>query len=137
MVMYLKRPGGHSQYSVPLASQARAHSPIIRGRRWILNNLEQQLNLTALASKAGMSPRNFSRVFQSETGLRPAAYAEQVHTEKARRLLEETSMPLDHVAQQSGLGKAASARRISLRRLAISLRLYRGQFKLGAKGLTG
>lgn len=133
MVMYLKRPGGQSQYSVPLASQARAKSPIARVQRRILDEPEQGLTLTSLASHAAMSPRNFSRVFRSETGLSPAAYVEQVRMDKARRLLEETSLPLDQVAQQSGLKTAASARRTFLRRLGISLRQYRDRFKLGVE----
>lgn len=137
MVMYLKRPGGQSQYSVPLAAQARAQSPIARTQAWILDHPETDLSLSALASHAAMSPRNFSRVFRSETGLSPANYVEQVRMDKARRLLEETSLPLDQVAKQSRLGTAASARRIFLRRLGVSLRQYRDRFRLGTKRATG
>jgi transcriptional regulator GlxA family with amidase domain len=132
MVMYLKRPGGQSQYSVPLAAQARAGSPIARVQAWILDHPEEELSLSALASRAAMSPRNFSRVFRNETGLSPAGYVEQVRMDKARQLLEETSLPFDEVAKRSGLGTAASARRTFLRRLGISLRQYRDRFKLGA-----
>jgi transcriptional regulator GlxA family with amidase domain len=132
MVMYLKRPGGQSQYSVPLAAQARTRSPIARVQAWILDHPEEELSLSSLASRAAMSPRNFSRVFRSEAGLSPASYVEQVRMDKARRLLEETSLSLDQVAKQSGLGTAASARRVFLRRLGISLRQYRDRFKLGA-----
>lgn len=132
MVMYLKRPGGQSQYSVPLAAQARTQSPIARLQAWILDHPEEDLSLSILASRAAMSPRNLSRVFRSETGLSPATYVEQVRMDKARRLLEETSLSLDQVAKQSGLGTAASARRIFLRRLGISLQQYRDRFKLGA-----
>ena len=130
MVMYLKRPGGQSQYSVPLSAQARARSPIARVQTWILDHPEQELSLSALASYVAMSPRNFTRVFRSETGLSPAAYVEQVRIDKARRLLEETSLSLDEVAKQSGFGTAASARRAFLRRIGISLRQYRDRFKL-------
>ena len=130
MVMYLKRPGGQSQFSVPLKAQARARSPIARAQAWILNHLDAELSLAALARHVAMSPRNFSRVFRAETGLSPAAYVEQARIDRARRLLEETSLPLDQVAKQSGLGSAASARRAFLRRLGISLRQYREGFKL-------
>jgi transcriptional regulator GlxA family with amidase domain len=134
LVMYMKRPGGQSQYSVPLAAQARTGSPIARLQAWILDHPEQDLSLSALAKRAAMSRRNFSRVFRSETGLSPAAYVEQVRMDKARRLLEQTSLLLDQVARQSGLGTAASARRIFLRQLGISLREYRDRFKLSAGG---
>jgi transcriptional regulator GlxA family with amidase domain len=131
MVVYLKRPGGQSQYSVPLAAQARIGSPIARLQSWILDHPEDDLSLAALASRAAMSPRNFSRVFRSETSLSPAAYVEHVRIDKARRMLELTALPLDQVARLSGLGTAGSARRIFLRRLGISLRQYRDRFKLG------
>lgn len=131
LVMYLQRPGGQSQYSVPLAAQARAQSPIARLQSWIIDHPDDDLSLAALASRAAMSPRNFSRVFRSETGLSPAAYVEHVRIDKARRMLELTTLPLDQVARLSGLGTAGSARRIFLRRLGISLRQYRDRFKLG------
>ena len=137
LVMYLKRPGGQSQFSVPLTAQARAESPIARVQAWVLDHPEDELSLSALASRAAMSPRNFSRVFRSETGMTPAAYVEQVRMDKARRLLEETSLSLDQVSMQSGLGTAASARRVFLRRLGISLRQYRDQFKLGTEKHNG
>lgn len=137
MVMYLKRPGGQSQYSVPLAAQARTRSPIARIQAWILDHPEEDLSISALAGRAAMSPRNFSRVFRSETGLSPAAYVARVRMDKARRLLEETSLPLEEVAKRSGLGSAASARRIFLRQLGISLRQYRDRFKLGADAGRG
>lgn len=131
MVMYLKRPGGQSQYSVPLAAQARTRTPIARLQSWIVDHPEGDLSLAALASRTAMSPRNFSRVFRSETGLSPAVYVEHVRIDKARRMLELTTLSLDEVARLSGLGTAGSARRIFLRRLGISLRQYRDRFKLG------
>ncbi|VWX51150.1 GlxA family transcriptional regulator [Novosphingobium sp. 9U] len=131
LVMYLKRPGGQSQYSVPLAAQARTQSPIARLQAWIIDYPDQDLSVAALASRVAMSPRNFTRVFRSETGLSPATFVEQVRIDKARRMLELTSLPLDQVARLSGLGTAGSARRIFLRRLGISLRQYRDRFKLG------
>lgn len=131
MVMYLKRPGGQSQFSAPLAAQAKAQSPIARVQAWVLDHPEDELSLSMLADRAGMSRRNFSRVFRAETGLSPAAYVEQVRLDRARQLLEDTPLPLDRVATQSGLGTAASARRVFLRRLGISPKQYRDRLKLG------
>jgi transcriptional regulator GlxA family with amidase domain len=133
MVTYLKRPGGQSQYSVPLAAQARTQSAIARVQAWILDHPADELSLSALASQAAMSPRNFSRVFRSETGLSPKHYVRQVRMDKARRLLEETRLPLDRVAKESGFRTASSARRIFTQELGISLRQYRDRFKLGTE----
>lgn len=137
MVMYLKRPGGQSQYSVPLTAQAKTRSPIACAQARILDHPEAALSLATLAAHVAMSPRNFSRVFRSETGVTPAAYVEQIRIDKARRLLEETALPLDQVAKQSGLGTAASARRAFLRRFGISLRQYRDSFKIDGNKNSG
>jgi transcriptional regulator GlxA family with amidase domain len=133
LVTYLKRPGGQSQYSVPLAAQARAKSPIARVQAWILDHLTDDLDLSTLAARAAMSPRNFSRVFRIETGLSAASYIRQVRIDKARRLLEESRLSLEQVAIQSGLGTAATARRAFKLQLGISLQEYRDRFKLGAE----
>ncbi|MBV8593713.1 MAG: GlxA family transcriptional regulator [Caulobacteraceae bacterium] len=130
LVVYLKRPGGQAQYSIPLKAQATYGSPIARVQTWILDNLDKPLSLSTLASRAAMSPRNFSRIFRQETGLSPAAYVEQVRVERQRQLLEETALSLDQIARRSGLGSAASARRAFVRRLGISPRRYRENFNL-------
>ena len=137
MVMYLKRPGGQSQYSVPLAAQARTRSPIARIQAWILDHPERDLSISTLASHAAMSPRNFSRVFRSETGLSPATYVEQVRMDKARRLLEDTSC---HSIRWRN--KAASA--LPVRPAASSCDAsgsrfgsYRDRFMLGRRDAAG
>ena len=53
---------------------------------------EADLSVPALADRMGMSPRNFSRLFHSETGETPAQFAEKVRAEAARCKLEQTSL---------------------------------------------
>lgn len=84
--------------------------------------------MTELAARAAMSPRNFTRIFRQETGLTPAAFVERLRLDMARRLLEETSLPLATVARASGLGTAYSAQRAFRRRLGITMRQYRARF---------
>ena len=72
LVMYLKRPGGQSQFSVSLAAQATQHGGVQAAQQWVLAHLDQPMPLALLAGKAAMSERNFRRVFQQETGCTPA-----------------------------------------------------------------
>lgn len=128
MVMYLKRPGGQSQFSAHLAGQSGRRTPIAAVQQWAADHAEADLSIPALAARAAMSPRNFSRIFRQETGLAPADYVERLRIDVARRLLEETKLPLATIARAAGLGTAASARRAFLRRLGITMRQYRERF---------
>ncbi|MBB4050195.1 transcriptional regulator GlxA family with amidase domain [Sphingomonas zeae] len=128
MVIYLKRPGGQSQYSVHLVAQTGRRTPIEQVQRWAAEHPDADLGTAALAARAAMSPRNFTRIFRQETGATPAEFVQRLRIDFARRLLEETDLPLAAVARAAGLGTAASARRAFLRVLGITMRQYRDRF---------
>ena len=130
MVMYLKRPGGQSQFSTPLTAQSTRRTAIARAQHWAAEHPEAELSIAALANRAAMSPRNFARVFRVEAGMTPAEFVARLRIDTARRLLEETQLPLAEVARAAGLGTAASARRAFLRRLGVTMREYRERFNL-------
>jgi transcriptional regulator GlxA family with amidase domain len=65
------------------------------------------LTLTDLATHAAVSVRTFTRRFREEVGLSAQEWLTQQRIERARHLLEETDLPIDQVAEQSGLGTAA------------------------------
>jgi transcriptional regulator GlxA family with amidase domain len=129
LVVFLKRPGGQSQYSAHLAAQIGAEGRIQSVQHWILDHLAHDLSLPVLASRAAMSVRNFTRVFQGETGITPADFVEMARVDAARRLLEETDTPLQRVASQCGLGSPDTMRRAFMRRISISPRDYRERFR--------
>jgi transcriptional regulator GlxA family with amidase domain len=130
LVMFLRRPGGQSQFSSELAAQSVEHEPIRRLQEWIVGNLTEDLSVPALAERAGMSPRNFARVFLRETESTPADFVEVVRVEVARRLLvEQTSMPVDEVSRACGFGTGEQMRRAFHRRLGINARQYRERFR--------
>ncbi|MDE2429457.1 MAG: AraC family transcriptional regulator, partial [Burkholderiales bacterium] len=76
MVVYLKRPGGQSQFSAHLLSQKTAQSNIRDLQEWILTNLHQHFQIADLAKMAGMSVRNFTRLFQQEAGVSTMTFIE-------------------------------------------------------------
>src|SRR5438045_9801768 len=87
MVMYLRRPGDQSQYSVPLRLQA-AQTPSVRDLvAWAAEHPASDLSVPALARRLGKSPRQLTRVFQRELGVPPAEAVGQMRLGAARRRL--------------------------------------------------
>lgn len=129
MVLFLKRPGGQSQFSIELRGQMRD----ARGRfgdlhDWIRNNLDADLSVPALAEAAKMSLRNFARVYIRETGESPARTVEKLRTEAARRLLESALDPIQVVARRAGFGDDERMRRAFVRTHGVSPQDYRSRF---------
>jgi AraC-like DNA-binding protein len=72
-------------------------------------------NAKTIAEVAHLSPRQFSRAFQAETGQTPAKAVENLRLERARALMEDTNHTLDVVAQLTGFGDRNRMRRAFLR----------------------
>ncbi|MEU5879950.1 helix-turn-helix domain-containing protein [Spirillospora sp. NPDC047279] len=132
LVMYLKRPGGQSQFSVPLWQAPTERRDIDELRGWITAHLTADLSAAALAERMCLSERHFSRVFGKETGATPAAYVEAARVEAARRLLETTDEPLDQVAAACGMGSVETLHRAFRRRLGTTPAAYRRRFRTAA-----
>lgn len=132
LVMYLKRQGGQSQFSVPLSRPAAGRRDIDELRLYIADHLDADLSAPALAARMCLSERHFARVFTQETGTSPAAYVEAARIEVARRVLETTDSPLDQVAAAAGLGSAETLHRAFRRQLATTPAAYRRRFRTQA-----
>jgi len=133
LVLFLKRPGGQSQFSAQLSAQLASRPPLQELQAWIVENVGEDLSVAALAARAGMSPRNFARVFTREVGVTPARFVETARVEAARRQLEENGgQGVDGVAFTCGFGSAETLRRAFLRTLRVSPRDYRSRFQATA-----
>jgi transcriptional regulator GlxA family with amidase domain len=128
LVLYLRRAGGQSQFSTALSLQASDRKQIEEIRAWAVDHLDQDLPVEKLAAKAGMSPRNFARVFLKDTGTTPARFIERLRVEAARRRLEESHDKLHKVANDCGFGSLQSLRRSFLRVLHVPPSDYRHRF---------
>lgn len=129
LVLYLRRAGGQSQFSTALALQTSDRKQIEDIRNWVLDNLSRDLRVANLAAKAGMSPRNFARVFLNDTGVTPARFVERSRVEAARRRLEESHDKLEKIANDCGLGSVQGLRRSFRRVLRIPPSEYRHRFR--------
>jgi len=129
LVLFLKRPGGQSQFSAQLAAQSAEREPLRDLQAWISEHPEADLGIERLARRVAMSPRNFARVFLREIGVTPAKFILRVRVEAARRRLEESRDDVEAVAATCGFGSAEVMRRAFLRTVRVSPSAYRSRFR--------
>ncbi|QSQ24590.1 DJ-1/PfpI family protein [Pyxidicoccus parkwayensis] len=129
LVLFLRRPGGQSQFSVQLSTQSAERAPLRDLQAWMADHPGEDLRIPALARRAAMSERHFRRAFTAEVGCPPARFVEQVRVEAARRALEDTTDGVDAIADRLGFGTSESMRRAFTRMLHISPTAYRERFR--------
>ena len=132
LVVFLKRPGGQSQFSAQLSAQFAERDAIRELQQWIVDHPEAPLSIEAMADHVAMSPRHFARRFRAEVGTTPARYVERVRVEAARRRLEETGEPIDQIAPACGFGTTETMRRAFVRALGVAPAEYRRRFQTPA-----
>lgn len=129
LVMFLKRPGGQSQFSAYLTSEATR--PELKDlQAWIMLHLIEDLRVETLAERMCMSPRNFARFFLTETGMTPAKFVELARIDAARHYLGSTRLSIEVVADKSGFADPERMRRAFVRQLGINPQSYRERFGL-------
>jgi transcriptional regulator GlxA family with amidase domain len=129
LVLYLRRPGGQSQFSAALSLQLTDRKPLRELEAWVLDNLNKPLTVPALAERVAMSPRNFARVFTKEMKTTPAKFVERLRIEAARRRLEESQNSMEVIAGECGFGNVNSMRNVFQRALKIPPGQYRRHFR--------
>ncbi len=127
LVVFLKRPGGQAQYSAALALQD-AGGGFDALHAWMADHLADDLGVSTLARRAGMSERSFLRRYPAATGLTPGRAVERLKVDAACRVLAETPMPVKRVAERCGFGGAETMRRAFLRVLGVPPADYRARF---------
>ncbi|HEX5526370.1 MAG TPA: helix-turn-helix domain-containing protein [Solirubrobacterales bacterium] len=128
MVAPPHREGGQAQY---FKAQAEARGDSLEGtRHWIAERLAEPLDVASMSRHAGVSPRTFARRFREETGTTPLQWLLSQRVLEARRLLEETDLPVETIAWRTGFGTAASLRDHFRRATATTPTAYRRSFRL-------
>jgi transcriptional regulator GlxA family with amidase domain len=120
LVLYLRRPGGQSQFSAALSLQTTDHEPLRELEAWVLDNLHKPITVPLLAQRVAMSPRNFARVFTKEMKTTPAKFVERLRVEAARRRLEESRNSMETIAAECGFRNVNSMRNVFQRTLTDS-----------------
>jgi transcriptional regulator GlxA family with amidase domain len=120
LVMFLKRPGGQSQFSSELISQLVSPDRLEDLVEWIRNHLDRPLTIEDLAQRSKMSARNFQRVFTRQCGMPPAKFIERLRVERARLIIEDTGLSMAEIARKSGFDSEQRMRRAFNRVLGVN-----------------
>ena len=114
LVVYHRRAGGQSQFSALLELEPKSDR-VQTALTYAKEHLREELSVEQLAEVAHLSPRQFSRLFRSETGQSPAKAIENLRLEAARLMLESGALSIDSVARESGFGDPERMRRAFIR----------------------
>jgi len=127
LVMYLKRPGGQSQFSRFLSAERR-DDVFGNLELWILEHLDADLSVESLARRADMSARHFSRQFTQRMGATPADYVRRLRVERARARIEGGAVRVKQVARECGFADEQKLRRAFRQVLGVTPAEYRARF---------
>jgi transcriptional regulator GlxA family with amidase domain len=128
MVVAPHRTGGQAQFieqPVPVTRD----TTLQRVQVWALERLHEPLTVEALAREANMSPRHFARRFQAELGTAPLRWLLHERVRLAQRLLEQTDLPVQRIAERVGFGSAIALRRHFAREAGTTPLEYRRVFR--------
>jgi transcriptional regulator GlxA family with amidase domain len=129
LVVHLKRPGGQRQYCERLASQGVEDVRLSRLTAWILDHLDGELSVAALAARCHSSQRQHSRQLMRHFALSPAAYVERLRVEEAGQRLIASNLGIERIALSVGYLSADVFRRAFERHYGIAPLQYRAQFQ--------
>jgi len=129
MVLFLRRPGGQSQYSTLLAQQEEIEDVRMRDLPvWVKAHLSQKLDVEDLAKAAAMSPRTFMRQFKAQFDATPARWVQSLRVEAALQLLQERNTSLNKIARITGFRDEQALRRALLQQVGLTPKQYRERF---------
>jgi transcriptional regulator GlxA family with amidase domain len=129
MVVAPHRQGGQAQYIERPLPQSKSDDRLAGVTAWALEHLDQPLSLDALAERAAMSRRSFTRHFRQATGTTVGRWLQNQRLARAQRLLETSTRSIDAVALETGFGSAVSLRQHFAAAFSTSPSGYRRQFR--------
>jgi transcriptional regulator GlxA family with amidase domain len=128
MVLFLRRSGYQAQFSSVLQAQEQESAPLRDLSAFVLEHLQEPLPVERIAAQAGMSPRTLSRWCRKQLNESPAELVRRLRLGEARRLLEETRIPLKEVSERTGLGDQTTLWRAFIHALGLTPAEYRQRF---------
>ncbi|MEL6891453.1 MAG: helix-turn-helix domain-containing protein [Actinomycetota bacterium] len=128
LVMYLRRPGGQSQFATPTWVREAEPGPIRAAQESVIADPGADHTVARLAERVAMSERHFVRRFADEVGTPPARFVRLVRVDAARHELERSGDTVDAVARRCGFGSAETLRRAMQRHVGVSPEAYRRRF---------
>jgi transcriptional regulator GlxA family with amidase domain len=136
LVVFLKRPGGQSQFSAQLTAEIAADDPdrFAELLQWMSANLTGDLSIDVLAERMAMSTRNFTRRFTAAMKMTPGQHVQMLRIDAARRLLTDSDMPVARIADRCGFPSAEAMRVAFQRHLNVAPSDFRARFQCAGSG---
>ena len=131
---FLADPAGRQQRFYANFSPRLHHgdAAILRVQLWLQTIPVESANIDNMAKMARLGQRTFLRRFQTTTGLTPTEYMQHVKVQKARELLEFTTLSIKEISWKVGYEDTGAFRRIFRKLIGLSPSDYRGRFGTGA-----
>jgi transcriptional regulator GlxA family with amidase domain len=123
------REGGQAQYIDTPLPAVDATDLFAETVEWAQGHLDEDISVTALATRSAMSRRTFARRFAASTGTTPYQWLLGQRLRLAQRLLETSDLTVDAVAEHSGFLNAGNLRKHFARSLHTTPSAYRGTFR--------
>ena len=117
-----------STYAAQPPRSGHDDEPIQRAQKWLYERYRKPIDLDEVASKVGMSPRNFARRFRAATGEAPLAYVHRLRIDAARHLLENAHRSVEEISREVGYEDVAFFRQLFRRHTDATPREYRARF---------
>ena len=133
LVVYLKRAGGQSQFSVLVEAEPPPQSALRVVTDAIAANPAGDHSVKRLAAQASLSTRQLTRLFHSELGTTPARYVEIIRLDAARAALD-AGRTVSDTARLAGFGSPETLRRVFVENLGVSPEAYRDRFRTTSRG---
>ena len=128
LVLFLRRSGNQAQFSSALRLQEQQPPRAGDIAAFVLEHIDQALPVERIAAGVGMSARSLSRWCRAQLDESPAELVRRLRVDEARRLLEETTLPLKDITARTGLGDASTLWRVFTQRLGVTPAAYRARF---------
>ncbi|MGV9381054.1 GlxA family transcriptional regulator [Nonomuraea sp. NPDC003707] len=130
LVVFLQRPGGQRQFSVPDAAPAPRNPTVRRALDLVAADLSADHRLATMAAGLAVSERHLTRLFRRELGSTPAQFVERLRVEAAQARLESGDAIVREIAKACGFGSQETMRQAFLRVLGVAPSAYRNRFRL-------
>lgn len=107
---------------------------VLKVQHWLQATGAKEVELSRLATVAGLEGRTFLRRFKKATGLTTTDYIQRLRMTKARELLQFGAMTVEQVAWEVGYGDTSAFRKVFARITGLSPAEYRRRFRAMANG---
>jgi transcriptional regulator GlxA family with amidase domain len=129
-------PAGREQrhYSIFAPRLMHGDDAVLRVQHWLQAHRSEEINVGALADRAGLETRTFLRRFQKATGLRPTEYVQALRVAMARERLEFSRETVERIAWTVGYKDPSAFRRVFQKVTGLTATAYRDRFGTAVSG---